>query len=173
MRKSFFFCLAALSLLLVSSQRIYAEINSVYIGENTKFVFITPADWNLTKEEPPFDYKLVHQDKNRECYLTFSSWDIKINKEILLEEIRIAAVAKYGEEFWESPNFVFGDLTNESDALAIMSFFWNEELVHVWAAKNGEYSLHCVLLAYKDIVTSTRVFQDWEAIYKHISCFEK
>ncbi len=137
MRRLFFYTLFLISFAVVSSNQLMA---------NEPF-------YTMVEAEEPFDYKLIHGDKNREGYMVFSVYDAKINQTILFSEILTSAKAIYGEDFYQKINFVNSFKSPESNGMMTWHFQWHKdddmvENVQVYAFRYNldEDSCCCVML---------------------------
>lgn len=150
--------LIVLIFLLVPSKQIYASqgLYTLSVGDKggAKFILAIPDQWEMVQSNDPFDYKIIHENKNIECYIAFSSYKENVSQNHLYYELFNSTEALYGDEFWKKSNYNQLLYNDSSDDQKMLFFLWKTEdkieTVATLVYKREERSLIGILLVKTD-----------------------
>lgn len=116
------------------------QIRTINI-EGNKFVFGVPNNWHFEKGKKPIDYKLKHQDGDRECYLCFDCYSDPIPKDELFYRQIELLTELFGDKFLDQSNFSPLMFSEDLDDVTWWCFLWKTgtELELVFAISNKSY----------------------------------
>ena len=93
--------------------------------EGNQFVFGIPNHWHHVEPQTPFEYKLIHEDGKRECYISLGCYDEFLDYELLTEDQVVLIFALYGTEFWKKPSHTFFGVESSENS-RIVSFILSD-----------------------------------------------
>jgi hypothetical protein len=75
----------------------------------------------------PCDYKFIHEDGRRECFLMFTCYKDTAQKDDLWYDCTSLAKSLYGEKFWDDSHFQSYGLSEEGNTSLTIFFTWERD----------------------------------------------